>query len=324
MITRNGVAVAIVLTAAGCGGSGGGSDAPPLSPPGAFSITSDNGGDAAAVSYRSAQRSGEMAGLVGSTGLIGSSGGGSSWEPVAGSLSKPLRTAVSRIPFGPDTLPCQVSGTITISGDLADPMTLTADDWILIEASACDDGLGEIIDGTIEFTVDTFTGDIFAGVYLLTMDLDVTDFQVSTADDVYLSDGDVTATIDTRSVPVVAASVSGASMTTSSNASLDTLSDFASSQTLDAGLSPSPYTLEASGNLESSLLEGPVHYSTPVTFQGFDTDYPGSGELLATAPDDTSARLIAENNVEVTIELDTDGDGAVDETIESTWAELLN
>jgi hypothetical protein len=64
-----------------------------------------------------------------------------------------------------------------------------------------------------------------------------------------------------------------------------------------------------------------VSYSTPVTFEGFDLDYPGTGEFLVEG-DNSSARLIAIDNVNVRIEVDTDGNGTVDETINTTWAEL--
>lgn len=323
MARRHSFETAMLLVLAGCGGSGGDSSPQTQAPPGSYSITSANGAEAAAVSYRSAQQSAGMADLVGNS-LIADSGGDTLQAQAAGSLAKPLRSAVASIPFGPETLPCQMSGTITISGDLADPLTLTAGDWILIDANACDDGLGEVIDGTIDFTVDTFSGDIFSGLYLLTMDLEVTDFQVTTAEDVILSSGDVTATIDSRTAPSVAAAVTGSSMTTSSNSSTETLSDFGSSQTLDASVSPSPWTLQSSGDLSSSRLEGPVSYSTPVMFEGFDSGNPSAGELLVVAPDGTSARLIAVDDVNVLIEVDTDGDGEPDDSIETTWAELLS
>jgi hypothetical protein len=64
-----------------------------------------------------------------------------------------------------------------------------------------------------------------------------------------------------------------------------------------------------------------VTYSTPVVFTGFDNDYPDTGELLVEG-DSSSARLIAMDNVNVRIEIDADGDGTIDDTIDTTWAEL--
>ena len=64
-------------------------------------------------------------------------------------------------------------------------------------------------------------------------------------------------------------------------------------------------------------------YATPVTFEGFDNGYPHTGELLITG-DSSSARLIALDDVNVRIEIDGDGDGAVDDTIDTTWVALTN
>jgi hypothetical protein len=84
---------------------------------------------------------------------------------------------------------------------------------------------------------------------------------------------------------------------------------------------PSPYTSSASGTLDSTQLAGIIRYSTPVIFSGFDSDYPSSGEFLVSGAG-SSLRLIAIDNVNVTIELDTNGDGTVDETLQTTWVEL--
>ena len=111
-------------------------------------------------------------------------------------------------------------------------------------------------------------------------------------------------------------------MTTDTSNFSDTLSNYASAQTFDGRVSPSPYTLNASGTLDSSRLSGVIRYTTPVTFEGFDANYPQTGELLITG-ENSSARLIAAaNGVDVTIEIDSDGDGTVDDTIMTTWTEL--
>jgi hypothetical protein len=64
-----------------------------------------------------------------------------------------------------------------------------------------------------------------------------------------------------------------------------------------------------------------VVYSTPVTFEGFDDGYPHIGELLVTG-DDSSLRLVAVDEVNVRIDIDPDGDGTVDTSIETTWSAL--
>jgi hypothetical protein len=81
--------------------------------------------------------------------------------------------------------------------------------------------------------------------------------------------------------------------------------------------------LSASGTLDSTQLAGVVQYSTPVTFAGEGFDYPSSGALLVEG-ENSSARLTAIDNVNVTIEVDSNGDGVIDDTINTTWADLTS
>ena len=241
-----------------------------------------------------------------------------------GQLSKPLSTAISSVPVGPETVPCDVSGTITISGELANPLTLSPGDTIDIDADNCDDGLGEVTDGLISTTVDAFTGDITSGAYDMTMTMVLRNFQVTTADNVLLSDGDVTVTLDTTTPQFIDASVRGDAMATSSNAQTETLYTYLTAQTLDTGVTPSPFTMDASGTVDSSELGGVVEYSVPVIFRGFDNDYPSSGELLVTGAGGSTIRLITVDNVNIVIEIDSDGVAPADETINTTWAEFTS
>jgi len=112
---------------------------------------------------------------------------------------------------------------------------------------------------------------------------------------------------------------SGDAMTTSSNTSMETLYSYLNSQTLDTRVSPSPYTTNASGTVDSSELGGVVEYSMFPMFQGFDNDYPSSGELLVTGANGATVRLIIIDNVDIRIEFDSDGMAPPDETIDTTW-----
>ena len=58
-----------------------------------------------------------------------------------------------------------------------------------------------------------------------------------------------------------------------------------------------------------------------MTFEGLDTNYPHTGEFFVEG-ENSSARLVADNDVDVHIDIDLDGNGTVDETIVTTWAEL--
>lgn len=321
--------IPLALLAACSGGSSNfdGRNDPP--PPAGLSIDPANAPQALSAAYAAALASGDLAGLAGSTGLTADAGGDFA-KPGLDSRAKGIVDQIVReVPIGPDVYDCIVAGTVTISADIVDPLVLasgmlSAGDTFLVEYDNCDDGVGEVIHGTIDMIVDAFTGDILVTqAYDMTMTMDVTDLQVTTTTDVLSSNGDATATLNTLQAPYVEASVSGNAMTMDTNTASESLSDYSSAQTLDAGVVPSPYTLSASGTLDSSQLSGVVVYSTPVTFEGFDVSYPHAGEFLVTG-ENSSARLIAVDDVNVRIEIDTDGNGSVDETINTTWDELAN
>jgi hypothetical protein len=311
-----------LLTACGGGSDSGGNNGNPP-PSAAIPITSGNGLLVAQVTYQSASSSGDLAGMAAGNGLTGNSGGGL-YKPA---MSTPgIIGSLMQVAIPETQQPCAVSGTLTISGNLADPITptLSAGDTITADYDNCDDGIGEVIDGRIEFEVVAFSGDVLSGLYDMTMAMLLTNFQVTTAQDVVLANGDGTATLSALQAPYVEAAVSGRSMLTAYNSSTETLSNYSSAQTFDGTLAPAPFTLLTSGTLDSSQLSGSVTYSTPVMFEGFDANYPTTGQLLIVG-DASSARISAQaNGVDVIIEIysNTTGEGTPDETIMTTWTEL--
>lgn len=290
---------------------------------GGLALSSLDAETAVGVAYASAVSSAGLTNVGSSLGLSVTAPGATVSGTRKAEVSGFLLNVLQAVPFGPDVVPCAVAGSITLSGDIADPLTLTVGDTFRVQASACDDGIGETIDGLMTMTVTDFAGDLFLGTYLLGMDAVLDALQVSTQDDVVSSSGDTSITLDTTASPFISASANGTSMQTSSNAGSETLTNYSSSQSVDAGQIPTPYTLSSSGTIDSSQLADVVSYSTPVQFSGFDNGYPDSGELLVTG-DNSSARLVTLDNVNVRIDLDNDGNGSVDETIMTTWAELTN
>ena len=316
------------LTLAACGGSGdfgefsgGGGFGGGGSSTTTYAITSGNAPTATRTSWEAAIGSGSFGSTGGQVVSTGSPGDFAKASPASRSVSL-ITNVLQKIPFGPEVSPCLVDGAVTLSGDIADPLTLTTGDTFNILFEACDDGFGEVIDGMIDMTVREFTGDLLVGTYQLSMDTVATDLQVFTASDTVTSNGDATVTEDTTRTPFIETGVSGTSMTVDYNGMSETLSNYVSNQTVDSGLQPLPYTLSAAGTLDSTELDGVIQYSTPVTFAGEGFDYPSSGSMLIQGLD-SAARLTAVDNVNVTIEIDVDGDGTYDETLELTWAELL-
>lgn len=314
--------IALSLLVAGCGGGDGSTfnGAPPVGS--SFPIDGNNAVAVTQLSWEAAVASGGLADLGGAAGLSGSAPNGSAIAERAPRESGLLFDVISAIPFGPDVFPCDGgTGAYTLSGDIAVPGTLTPGDTFLIVYELCDEGFGEVIDGTVSLTVRDFAGDIFLGTYLLSMDANVDTLSVATASDTIVGNGDATITLDTTETPYIEARVTGVVLTQDSPGSSETLRNYSSAQTFDGNLSPAIYTMDASGTLESSQLPGDVVYSTVTTFAGNEGEYPNTGVLLVRG-DNSSARLIAVDATNVRIEIDTNGDGVPDETVNLTWAEL--
>lgn len=314
-------AVSAALALIGCGGGGSSNPASPPPPPAAdLTITNTNAKPAARTAYRASNDSMGAGSRVGGTGIAGSPGGG--LQKPGMPVPRMLAGMLQKVPLGPETYDCGVSGTQTISGEIANPLTLSVGDRINVDAADCDDGLGEVINGRLEMTVAAFSGDVLAGLYILEMDVLLIDFEVATAADTVVSNGDSTVMINTTGAPLLSLSVSGASLTVASSQSTEIMTNFLTAQTVDTSVVPEPYTLDASGTVDSSVIGGTIGYSTPVTFQGMGAAYPYAGELLVSGAGNATVRLIALDDTNVRIEADTDGDGVVDSSEDTTWDDI--
>ena len=314
--------IALSLLVAGCGGGGDSTFNGGTPVATSFPIDGSNGVAVTRLSWEAVVASGGLTDLGAAAGVSGNAPNGSAIATRATRDEGLLFDVISMVPFGPDTFPCDGgTGTVTVSGDLAVPGTFTPGDTFLIQYELCDEGFGEVIDGAVSLTVRDFSGDIFLGTYLLSMDADVDALSVATAADTIVGDGDATITLNTTEITYIEASVNGSVMMQDSLSSTETLRNYASSQTFDGNLVPAVYTIDASGTLDSSQLPGDVVYSTETTFQGSEGEYPDTGVLLVRG-DNSSARLVAVDDTNVRIEIDSNGDGSTDEIIELTWAEL--
>jgi hypothetical protein len=58
-------------------------------------------------------------------------------------------------------------------------------------------------------------------------------------------------------------------------------------------------------------------------FAGIGSNYPHTGEFFVVGAN-SSVRLVADNDVDVHIDIDSNGDNVIDQTIVTTWAELTS
>jgi hypothetical protein len=294
-------------------------------------IDANNALEVSSAAYAAAIGSGELADLVGATGLTGltaTKATGSSKPLTQGQTNNLLGQTVQKILLGTEVYDCLMLGSVSVSIDVVDPFVLalgafSVGDNFLVDYDNCDDGAGEVIDGAIDLTVSAFEGDLFSGMYDLSMTMIISTLQVTTPTEVLSTSGTATARLNLLQPLYAEATVSGSSITMDYNSMSDTLIDFSSMQTVDASALDQPYTLVTQGTLSTTRLAGPVDYSTPVMFAGLGANYPYTGEFLVVG-ENSSLRLVADNDVDVHIDIDSDGDTVVDETIVTTWAELTS
>ena len=289
---------------------------------GTLEITAANAVLVTKVSYQAALSSGQLAGFSGNTGPLASDLSGISKLGGGLAIANKIGGGSANAIIPEVIEECPLGGTITTNGIIADQqsLTLTPGDSFDIFYAICNDGFS-VIDGSLFYEVDAFSGDLLTGLYSLTMTATFTDFQVATEEDELVSNGDVTVRIDTLQFPNIEAEVSGNSLTIDGSVSAVVMTDFSSLHTQNTAMNPSPYTQTSFGTLNSTLLSGVISYSTPVAFEGSDADYPNSGEFLVTGSN-SSARLTAIDSVDVRVDIDIDGDGTIDQTVNTTWAEL--
>lgn len=320
----SGTLLALVL--GGCS-SGGGGGVPPALPVGLPATGTINTGSVLTVAGRSvdaALQSGSFGDITDFVGLTTVSTTDKS-NLGSGKLANPAGWSVmSQIPVGPETTPCDVEGSVTVSGDIASPLTVTAGDFLDYGWDGCDDGLDQVIDGLIGMTFTEFAGDLLAGRILLGVSLAVGNFRVTEGADFNRSNGDLALTIDSRTQPNTIITTLGSAFSIGNNTSTETLTNFSNMVTEDTGMFPSNFTTDVTGTVSSTQFNGSVNYVTPIPFQSSGDNFPFTGEMLITGSDNAKIRIVAISAISVRIEADYNGDGAPDAIIDTTWDALIN
>lgn len=78
----------------------------------------------------------------------------------------------------------------------------------------------------------------------------------------------------------------------------------------------------AAGAVMTAQLGGSVQSETTTPFEGIGDGYPSSGVMVVTGAANSSETIIVVDSTKLTIEVDEDGDGVIDQTINTTWDAL--
>jgi hypothetical protein len=307
-----------IATTIATGGGGSGGVTPPTSPAEpTLNITADNGSDVASAVVIAIGLSFDLGDIT---------GGNISAQPAGDLLSAPLGkgaagmfkglpTAISQVPES-----CAISGSVDVTITQANVNTITVGDRIVAVFADCDDGLGYIINGTVDITIAAIQGDILTDVFLLGMDVSMTDIVVTEGTSITTAQGDFTLTLDSLDFPVMRMSLSGDELQLGSDGEVVTLTGFDHALQVDAVTTE--LVANVLGRLDSSTLGGSIDYDTMLTIEAIGDNDPYVGEILVTGANDSSVRLVVIDSNNIRLEVDENGDGVVDAFIDTTWAAL--
>jgi len=327
----------VVVALSGCGGGGGGGGSTPQLNTDPINITSANAVQVASVTLSATDF---LAGFDAAPifGIASSSANSATSTkaglPLTDFVSSQLRRLQALVPqagsgvtiavtIPPETIPCLVSGTLTVSGNIADPTlnTLIAGDVMTGTFNSCDDGDGVVVSGTITLTVQAFTGNLVTPPYSVTVLISFSNLSLTGAGETLSVDGNVTYVESTLDGVVFTDTLSGDSLSFSeSTGDTGKLTSFVVNSIDD--FNTLAYSVDSSGTVATMQLGGSVQYETTTTFEGVGADYPSSGVMVVTGAANSSETITVVNSIDLTIGVDADGNGVIDQTINTTWDAL--
>lgn len=321
------IAAAATLFAA-CGGSssndGGLTGGTPASEP--ATITAQNAPAIAGAVAEVAMGQGIFSSIVTPTIPIASGGMDVAVAPVVKPvLSAAMKTAAPSQLYATSAgqAACAVSGTVDVQVDITDPAQPSINDTFIFEFTNCDDGTGAVVNGGMTITITTLGGDVASGNFLLGMQIGFSAFAVTEGGETASAEGTINIEIDTTVPSVTRISVSSTTFVTTSGGTEEVLTNFSVEIIEDASTFPAAVTVETSFTVSSPSIGGEVTVTTSLSLQSMGEDYPFAGELRIEGAGNAVIVMIALDANTVRLQIDIDGDGATDETIDMTWDELM-
>jgi uncharacterized protein YhfF len=219
--------------------------------------------------------------------------------------------------------PCAISGTVDVTVNFSNPEQPSVNDRFEFLFTDCDDGTGVIVDGSMTITIASIGGDVASGNFVLGMEIGFFAFAVTEGGETTSAEGAISIVIDTSQPPVTTISVSTTTFVTTSEGEEAILTSFTIEITEDASMFPASVTVETSFTISSPRIGGEVTVTTSLALQSMGEDYPFVGELRIEGANQAVIVMIALDANTVRLQIDVDGDGATDETIDTTWDELM-
>lgn len=341
-VTRMLHVVFAALLVVACGGGGGGGSTTPTVPTAGVSITPANAELIAATIVNSVQIVEGISTLPGFLPgvAVNPAGGGFNypdfflkqlqWLPALANQSNTGSLTGVVVPATvvdcTDPLIGGTAGTVTVSGDVADPSldTITDGDQFDLDFNACVlDGIE--LNGGMSLTVITIPPN-FDGTPPFSVELAavLSGFSANDAGFIVTGDGDMTIQLDADTIGNLITVLSGSSLLASATGAAEQLTNFLFN--IADNLVTGDYSVDLSGTIATTALGGSVSYVTNLPFTGNDNvaNDPTAGEMhITTTADSSQERVTAlTNGVDVMIEVDADGNSSYETTIMTTWTAL--
>ena len=221
-------------------------------------------------------------------------------------------------------LPCDNTGTASIVvNDVDNNGAISSGDSFTITFDNCLDSLDQTTtSGSMTMVVNGINGNpdtdlVWNAAITVTMrDLTISDGNSNDA-----ISGDFTLNMSTNDGGVnTTGGIGGNSLSVTENGVTETLSNYSIS--FRSNDVTGAYTIDSSGTVSSSELEGAVQFATLTTFEGIDPDYPHTGVMKVSGAGDSSVTLTVIDNATVQLDVDEDGDGNMDQSIKTQWTVL--
>lgn len=219
------------------------------------------------------------------------------------------------------TYSCGTSGTYTLTVNVADPYATNPSPGDSYTFSFNNCVYGSFMDtGSVTFTVNTYTtGNDFSATYTF-----------SNYTTTVISSGDFIKTVGAFTAAISAATDTTYSITGTSLVNTGSFSGVAAQlrysdfSFVDIFYTNFDLSLDHDFTIASTEIGGSITVNTVTPFVIANGDiYPYVGQLIVTAASNAKVRLTAEDNVNVTIEYDLDGDDIYETTLnEIAWTSL--
>lgn len=321
---------------AGCGGGGDGSatSATPVATAATSTISSTNAPDVAANVLNASNgiiQSGSVNSLatgvtVDATDAANSGLINTSLQQIYKTLeNQPAANLVAGVTTS-KSIPCTNGGTILGTVTVAVSGKVSNGDSLTLTATDCIEG-SKTLNGGFSVSFSNLSGTPgSANAWSGTLGLNFNKMKITKGTEVALANGDMALSINQLGYRDATASTTGNSLQLSLSRS--------GVAVIDRTLSAYSYTSAVKSNLETysvnftltgdykTVSNGSYSVTTSIPFKQLSGAYPYQGAFKVTGTGNTSVTLITLDNVNVRLDIDKNGDGVTDETVNTTWAAM--